>query len=276
MRAQDEPPRAASEPGPPSYLGDEDIPPAIACARCGNPSCEGCSKDEELEAPPPGGPSALPWEDPERRFASRLVETAELSAVRPDIAFGRLGAGRISEALWFALWCELVAVGSFTIVWGLGFYAAFPFVARQMLSSPAVLILVGSILFGLTLFVVFVHALWGVGLEWGIARAGGKADMNRGLRFGFYACGWDLLTSPAGVWSQWRRVGFVEGVSHLRAATRAPRASLRAYLDDCRKVTEREKKSAMWTSILLGLGGVAAAGFLLFAGLLVAWLPWIF
>jgi succinate dehydrogenase/fumarate reductase cytochrome b subunit len=176
----------------------------------------------------------------------------------------------------FAVSCELLAVGSFTIVWGACFYAAFPFVARQMLSSPAVLILIGSILTGLTCFVVFIHALWGVGLEWGIARGGGQADMNRGIRFGLYACGWDLLTSPAGVWFQWRRAGFRQGLSHLRSATKAPRASLRAYLDDCRETNDRQKKSAMWTSILLGISGIGLAGLLLFCGLLVAWLPWIF
>lgn len=167
-------------------------------------------------------------------------------------------------------------MASFTVVWGVCFYAAFPFIAGQMLSSPAVLLLILSILLGLTTFVVFIHALWGVGLEWGIARAGGQADMNRGIRFGLYACGWDLLTSPAGVWFQWRRVGLRKGFSHLRAATRAPRASLRAYLEECRKTSEKERKSAMWTSILLGLTGIAAAGLVLFFGLLVAWIPSLF
>ena len=257
-----------------AYPGDDDIPPAIACARCGNQSCEGC--DPEPEAPPNNSRIALPWEEEGRGFFSRLIETSEISAVRPDVAFGGLATGKVSLALWFAVWCELWAVASFTLVWAVGFYAAFPFVARQMLSSPAALVLVVSILLVLSAFVVFVHALWGVGLEWGIARAGGQADMNRGLRFGLYACGWDLLTSPAGVWFQWRRVGLRQGLSNLRAATKAPRASLRAYLSDCRKATEKERKSAMWTSILLGLAGVGAAGLLLFFGLLVAWLPWIF
>jgi hypothetical protein len=32
----------------------------------------------------------------------------------------------------------------------------------------------------------------------------------------------------------------------------------------------------MWTSILLGISGIGLAGLLLFCGLLVAWLPWIF
>lgn len=255
--------------------GDDEIPPAIACAHCGDPNCEGCS-EKEPEVPSQRALSPLPWEERESRFFSRLVETSELSATRPEVVFGRLSAGRISIALSFAVWCEFLAVGSFTIVWGLGFYAMFPFITRQMLSSPAVLILIASILLGLISFVIFIHALWGVGLEWGIARAGGKADMNRGIRFGLYACGWDLLTSPAGVLFEWRRVGFRTTFSHLRAATRSPRASLRAYLDDCRKVTEREKKSAMWTSIILGLCGVGAAGLLLFAGLLFVWLPSIF
>lgn len=258
-----------------SYPADDDIPPAIACARCGDTNCEGCAPPEP-ELPSSDAAFNLSWEEPGRGLVTRLIETAELTALNPALAFGRLPSGSISSALRFAVLCELWAVSSFTIVWGVCFYAAFPFVARQMLSSAAVLALIGFILIGLSAFVVSVHALWGVGLEWGIARAGGQADMNRGLRFGLYACGWDLLTSPAGVWFQWRRAGIRQGLSHLRAATRAPRASLRAYLDGCRKTNEKERKSAMLTSILLGLSGIATAGLLLFLGLLVAWLPWIF
>ena len=207
---------------------------------------------------------------------ARLVETSEISAVSPSIAFGRLPAGSVGRAMGFAFLCELLAVASFTLLWGLLFYAAFPFVARQMLGSQAALFMIGAILVSLITFVVGIHAIWGVGLEWGISRAGGKADMNRGIRFGLYACGWDLLTSPAGLWFQWRRAGIRQGLSHVRAGTKAPRASVNAYLDECRHLSETEKKSAIWTAIWLGLAVVFTCGLILFAGLLVAMLPWIF
>ncbi len=262
--------------GPASYPGDFDIPPAIACAHCGDPACEGCTPAEPLARSEPPVHLVLPWEDSNGSLLERLAWTSELSASRPQVTFGSLTSGSISRALSFAVLCELLAVASFTLIWALCFYAAFPFVAKQMLTSPIVLALVSAILFGLIGFVVGVHALWGVGLEWGIARAGGKADLNRGLRFGLYACGWDLLTSPAGIWLLWRRSGMRAGLGQLRAATKAPRISVRAYLDDCRKVTEGQHRSAIWTSIWLGLSGVGGAGLIVFAGLLVAWVPWIF
>lgn len=276
MSARDDSAGYGADLGPSSNLGDFDIPPAIACALCGNHDCEGCTPSEPDPAPPPTSPQALPWEDSGGGWIDKMLETSEISATRPQIAFGHLQRGSISRALTFAFLCELWAVASFTALWALGFYAAFPFVARQMLGSPVVVSLIGAILFGLIAFVVFVHALWGIGLEWGIARAGGTADMNRGIRFGLYACGWDLLTSPAGAWFMWRRAGLRNGFAHLRAATKAPRISVRAYLDDCRNATERQRKSAVWTSIWLGLGGVGGAGLILFLGLLLAWLPWIF
>lgn len=206
----------------------------------------------------------------------RLVVTSEVSATQPGRTFGTLRSGSILRALGFAMLCELLAVASFTAVWALAFFVAVPAIARPMLTSPPILMLIFMILLGLSAFVVAIHAVWGIGLEWGIARAGGHSDMNRGIRFGLYACGWDLLTSPAGLCLQWRRSGLRRAASHVWAGTKAPRPSLLAYLDTCRQTTEREHKSAVWTAIWLGLFGVATCGALLFVGLVLAWMPWVF
>jgi hypothetical protein len=137
-------------------------------------------------------------------------------------------------------------------------------------------LLATSILFALIVFVVLVHALWGIGLEWGIARAGRKASFNLGLRFGLYACGWDLLTSPAGFLFQARRLGLRGGLSAVRAGTKAPRPCINAYLIDCRRLSESERRTAIWTAILLGIVSALVCGVGLFAGLLAIWVPEIF
>jgi hypothetical protein len=253
---------------PPAW--DTDIPPVIACATCGLVSCEGC---ETKASPQPSRDGSLPWETGQSAALPRLIQTSELSATDPQQVFGNLKAGRVGSAFSFALLCELLAVGSFTLVWALLFYSFFPFVAKQMLTSPAVLVTIVLILTGLIAFVVAVHALWGVGLEWGIARAGGAPDMNRGIRFGLYACGWDLLTSPAGLTFEWKRYGFRKGLAHVLAGTKAPRISVNAYLESCRSVSEKERRSAIFTAIALGTAGVFFSGAILFVGLLIAWVP---
>lgn len=257
--------------GPPS--GEVDIPPAIACATCGRPSCDGCEPQSDMG---PAPPSVLPWEEKGAERHQSLVETSELTATRPDLAFGKLTPGSTGRALSFALWCEGWAVGSFSLAWAAVFYALFPFVATNMASSPSVVLLATTILVALIIFVVLVHALWGVGLEWGIARAGRPASFNLGLRFGLYACGWDLLTSPAGFYFQARRLGLRGGLAAVRAGTKAPRPSIHAYLADCRRLSEDERRTAVWTAILLGVVSALICGAALFAALLAVWVPEIF
>ena len=253
---------------------DIDIPPVIACATCGLVTCEGCAQETPIRRLPNEKTPRLPWETTESTALHRLLLTSELSAIRPDLVFGTLVTGNLRQALSFALFCELLAVASFTLVWALAFYWFFPSAAIKMLTSPPVLFTILAILLGLIAFVVAVHALWGVGLEWGLARAGGKSDMNRGIRFGLYACGWDLLTSPAGLYFQLRRHGLKKGLSHVRAGTKAPRPSVNAYLDECRRASATERRSAIFTAIVLGTLGVFFSGALLFIGLLIAWMPW--
>ena len=60
---------------------------------------------------------------------------------------------------------------------------------------------------------VAIHALHGLALDVGAKRQGSRARRARGLRFGLYACGWDLVTLPLGL----ALVAILEG----------PRAALR-------------------------------------------------
>lgn len=46
---------------------------------------------------------------------------------------------------------------------------------------------------------VAIHAAHGWGLDAGARKHGANARGTRGLRFGLYSCGWDLVTLPAGL-----------------------------------------------------------------------------
>lgn len=251
---------------------EADIPPAIACAHCGRGTCEGCAPEPEPAQPP----RLLPWESDQGGVYRRLVETAELTACLPEAAFGKLGRGSMTRAWGFAFLCEIWAVGSFSVVWGTIFYSVFPLIAARMATSASVLLLATSILFTLVVFVVLVHALWGLWLEWGIARSGRAPDWNLGLRFGLYACGWDFLTSPAGYLSQVNRHGYKRGWAGVRAGARAPRPSLNAYLDGCRNLSPGERRIAVRTAIVLGSLAALFVGSALFGALLAYWVPEIF
>lgn len=231
----------------------EEIPPAIACAVCGRAGCEGCAPKETLQ---PSPAHLLPWEAEglSRETGSagrRLVTTAELTSFEAETTFGRLQDGSLLRAFSFGFWAEIYAVGSFCAVWGLGFYALFPFAARQMLHSWAALVVAQIIFLILVLGVVFIHALWGAALEWGIERTGTPPQYRLGIRFGLYACGWDLLTSPASLLLFVRKGGLKGALGAMKAGARAPRPAVKAYLSGRRRLDEQQEKKALVIAIVL-------------------------
>lgn len=247
----------------------DDIPPAITCATCGLSTCEGCTA-EEVKPLPWLAPSVLPWEQSAPTLRS-LLETALLTAERPGRSFGQLGGSRLTQAFAFALVCELLAISSLITIGIIGSLWLMPKLARNLLSDPRVWLAVFSLTIFCTLGMVALHAVWGDYLERGVRRAGAQRDVRLGLRFGLYACGWDLITSPAGILFclLFRRSGFL---GPLIAASQVPRRAMRAYLGDCRDMTEeaqtRALQHATWLALATTLVGFLAlasafAGYLL-------------
>ncbi len=238
----------------------EEIPPAIACAHCGRAGCDGCAPENTAH---PSAEVALPWETPGGE--KRLLRTAELASHDAETTFGTLTQGSLTRALSFAFWAELWAVGSFCVVWALGFYALFPFLARQMLHSWVALAIGHLIFVALVLGVVSIHALWGAALEWGIGRAGSPKKIHLGLRFGLYACGWDLLTSPASILLYGGRPRAI--LRAVRAGARAPRPAMNAYLRTCRGLDEAQARKALFLGsvlVILAFLGIVVVGLVAF------------
>ncbi len=252
---------------------DFEIPPSIVCAICGLSSCDGCSihNEEALDTS-----CQLPWESPQLGVLTRFFETAHLSATQPEQVFGTMAAGSIRLPLSFGLLAESLAVGSFSALWLTAFYWFFPQFTQNLLSTPLALTLAFIILSGLIVCVVAIHLLWGVFLEWGVGRVGVKASYNQGMRFGLYACGWDLLASPAGVLLSGIYLGPRQIKKLISSSIQVPRRALHFYLSLARSLNEQDERHALRAGLwLFGAWGVTFS-LALFVLLLGLWLPGVF
>lgn len=247
-----------------SPFDDGGVPPVAVCVLCGLGTCA-------CEPPPSRALPGLPWEDASLPWAARLWETALVGSLDPQRTFGALPPGTVTSALVFGALAESLAVGSFA-AWGVALAALVaPRWLGPLLASPGALTLGLGLLALVSLVMLALHAVWGVCLELGAGRKAGRRDLRQGLRFGLYACGWDLVTSPLGALCSlfttgplWRRL------SPIAAAVRAPRLAQRAYLERCRGFDVAARRAAVQLCVLafgLGLGLVllAMAGGLLLA-----------
>jgi hypothetical protein len=210
---------------------DFEVPATVVCAACGNPDCIGCGVEEPTHAS--GVVAIIPWERPGVGLLRRLWQTSHLATTHARLFFGALPEGDLSSALAFALISETIAVSGLAIgAFGLAL-VFLPNLPRLLLDDPALCLSVarGTAFGGLLLIVamVAVHAVHGLSLDFA-ARRHGARRRGRGLRFGLYACGWDLITLPFGLLT----LALVEGVAAARRALplglTAPLQSAEAYL----------------------------------------------
>lgn len=204
-----------------------DVPAAVLCARCGAPDCLGCEPGEEQS----GIVAIVPWER-EGSAWHRLWSTTTMTTRGAEAFFGALPDGPLARPLGFALTAEVLATGTTAAAWalaGLGAFAALGF-------SPT-WALVGRGLFWwcvavplLTLWMVGAHTLHALALDRGAVRSGAPSLRRRALRFGLYACGWDLASAPLGVVTLVGREGLSAGLSCVRASLHAPSRSTRTLL----------------------------------------------
>ena len=246
-----------------------DVPAAVVCAFCGKPECAGCiDVDEPTNAS--GVVAIVPWERPGLGWVTRLWATARLATLSHGELFASLPEGALRPALEFALLAEgLAAVGVVVCVGGA--LALVPDFATTALHDPVVrgvlLRVVGFGVPGLTGLMVVLHALHGVLVD-RAARKVGSRKRGRGLRFGLYACGWDLVTLPFGLLV----VAFTEGLTMAKRAgglaVSIPAQATRAYLTGVHALDpERARKASARANAETALGALAL---LLALGVLIA------
>jgi hypothetical protein len=96
----------------------------------------------------------------------------------------------------------------------------------------------------LALLMVVLHALHGLMID-RAARRHGSRKRGRGLRFGLYACGWDLVTLPLGLIVVALGDGPAAAGRAAAAAVTTPSAATRAYLGGFHALDrERAQKAA--------------------------------
>jgi hypothetical protein len=182
-------------------LDSVEVPAAVVCARCGQPDCPGCEPLDETTLPS-GVISIVPWERPGQSAWTRLWSTARASTRAAPQFFQSLPPGDHAPGVLFAVVSELCAVASWALL--LAGVLAIPFSGfwLQLLMDPngqmllLRVVLVGTI--GFTAVLVTGHVVYGLALDAGARRHGGRSHRSQAMRFGLYSTGWDLLTSPLG------------------------------------------------------------------------------
>ncbi|HEX2672653.1 MAG TPA: hypothetical protein VHM25_17340 [Polyangiaceae bacterium] len=208
-----------------------EVPATVVCAGCGDPACGGCVADERTNQS--GVVAIIPWERPGLGFWHRLWQTSTLSTLHARTFFGALPDGEVSTALAFALVCETIAVSGLALgvaLLGLAFLPALP---GLMWDDPA---LRKTILRGaaagvvmLVLAMVSLHTIHGLALDAAARRYGGRR-VGRGVRFGLYACGWDLVTLPLGLLITALGSGFTAARRAAPLGLTAPKQASEAFL----------------------------------------------
>ncbi len=178
----------------------------------------------------------------------RLWGTARASATDPELVFGKLADGPVLKACGFAVLVELVALGSLALVLGLVASALAPDlairVAQLLVGNQALLGVFCGLVPALALLMVLLHAAWAVALELSVWWVGSQWKPKSGLRFAFYSCGWDLMTSPAGLLLGSASAGPIRGWRDALAAAKVPRQAMALYLGQARALSPAERVRA--------------------------------
>jgi hypothetical protein len=214
-----------------AFLELSDVPAAVVCASCGQPDCPGClALDEPTHAS--GVVAIVPWERPGLSLTARLWATARLATLSPREMFSGLPDGGLRAPLTFGILAEALAVaGLAPIFFGLTLIA--PDMVKVALRDPAVqgFLLRAASMAGpaLVVLMVVLHVLHGLAIDRAARRAGSRRR-GRGIRFGLYACGWDLVTLPLGLVVVVLGDGPAAAGRALAAGLTTPALATRAYL----------------------------------------------
>jgi hypothetical protein len=240
-----------------------DVPAAVVCAACGQPDCAGeCANDLNETTHGSGVIAIVPWERPGLALFERLWSTARLATLSCEAFFARLPEGEFAPALRFAILAELTAlavhaVAAAPLLWLL-VRLLVPGVGDAMVESAELRSMtVRATLGGIPILaaaMVAFHVLHGIALDYAARKAGSTRRRQRGVRFGLYACGWDLVTLPLGLLV----VALRDGTKALRQAAplgmRVPAMASYAYLRGVHQLTEDQARRAARFGTALGFG----------------------
>ncbi|WP_437679474.1 hypothetical protein [Sorangium sp. So ce131] len=176
-----------------------DVPAAVLCACCGQPDCPGCSAACDEGS---GVVAIVPWERPIGGVWSRLWATSKATTLGAETFFAAMPDGALPAAMRFALLAETLAILSMIAALLPLVALALPTLTLELARNPAArasaLQWLALGVPALTVWMVLAHAVHGAALDLGARRQGARPERRRALRFGLYACGWDLMAGPLG------------------------------------------------------------------------------
>ncbi|MDB4943037.1 MAG: hypothetical protein JWP97_2571 [Labilithrix sp.] len=239
-----------------------DVPAAVVCLVCGEADCVGC-EDRDLSRS--GIVSIIAWERPGATSLARLWSTARSTTRDAEAFFELLPDGPVLPALRFAALCELLASTAMLLTMLPLAAVVAPGWLRHVALDPQARGLALRVLFlgvpAFAGFLVVLHAVHALAVDLGAQRSGARAARSRALRFGLYACGWDLVMGPLGavVVAAKEGAGAALGVLDLASV---PGRATRAFLRGCYRLEGERANRALGTAtsgvILATLLGAAA------------------
>ncbi|RYZ07189.1 MAG: hypothetical protein EOO73_12520 [Myxococcales bacterium] len=211
-----------------------EVPATVVCATCGLPECD-CEADRPSSFS--GVVAIVPWERPGGSLLSRLWSTAKLCTLSPQTFFASLPPGAVAAPLGFAMLAELLAALGLCATFGAAVLAVVPGLAAELSANAdlrsALARALGYGVPALVVGMVVLHAGHGVALDRAARQEGSlRGGGGRGLRFGLYSCGWDLVTLPLGLLLLTLTDGLLSAVRHSARGLTAPSAAANAYLEN--------------------------------------------
>jgi len=221
-----------------------DVPAAVVCLVCGEADCPGC---EERDLSRSGIVAVVAWERPLLPTWTRLWSTARSTTRDAETFFELLPDGPILPALRFAAICELLAVSAMLLcALPVAILAAPEWTKHLALDPHARTVALRVLGMGIPAFAALMvvgHAVHGLSIDVGAGRNGGRRARTRALRFGLYACGWDLVMGPLGVVVVALKEGATAAGGLVELATVHSRAA-RGFLRGCYRLEgERADKA---------------------------------
>jgi hypothetical protein len=206
-----------------------DVPAAVVCVHCLSADCMGC-ETEELRS---GIVQIVPWER-EGGLLGRLWNTSYLSSHEAAAFFAHLPDGPIGPALRFAMVAELASSAAMILFTSLGISAFAPHAVWGLLTEPGTRAWVIKLLVvgipALATLLVGAHAAHGIWIDKGARKVGAPSSRSRALRFGLYACGWDIIIGPIGFFVMLLKKGPSAASEVITKATGLPTRATEAFL----------------------------------------------
>lgn len=228
-----------------------DVPAAVVCAFCGDADCAGC-RDHLDDLSRSGIVSVIAWERPGVPTFTRLWSTARSTTRDAEGFFELMPDGPLMPALRFAALCELVAATAVLV----SFLAVAAVVAPEWLRHVALdprarSVALRVMVLGLPAFagmLVVAHAAHGLSINLGATRNGARSARSRALRFGLYACGWDLVMGPLGAIVVALKEGIRSSAALAGSFSGLPTRATQAFLRGCYRLDGDRARSALGTS----------------------------